>query len=110
MFVPPVLTDLAAGVRAQLASGYHRDDHLPCRGIIKMLNDDGKMSNNSGGLGRLTQVGRKGGQRLFWFYEQIPKVRERDKSEGQEDQEAGFDPLPQDSNPEANIRNAARRP
>lgn len=72
MFVPPVVTDFAAGVCPYMASGYHRDDHLPCRGGIKMLNIDGKMINNSGGLARLTHVGRKGGQRLFWFYEQIP--------------------------------------
>lgn len=37
-----------------------------------MLNVDSKMINNSGGLGRPTQVGRKGGQLGFWFYEQIP--------------------------------------
>lgn len=72
MLVPPLLTDFAANVCPYAAWGYHRDDHLPCRGIIKMLNVEGKMINNSGGLGGLTQVGRKGGQRLLWFDKQIP--------------------------------------
>lgn len=83
-----LLLPFAAGVRPYMASGYHRDDRLPCSGIAKMLNVDGKMRNNLVGLPRWGGRADNGCSNEF----RIRGVGETD------------------SNLEANKRNAARRP